>query len=317
MLTEWILIKLGSFKKIMNLEDFIEQLDINIIYFYEHLLLGPMTAVYSGMKKNPSDEVRKFAYLLIDKYAIQSSSFFFLSKGIIELKKTSDEVKVTGYDLFTCNSTFRTILETYTTFHNIFMESKSKDEEEFRFLLWKIDGLLDKQNLNIKPEDFEEAQSVLDKDAAILSDTRERLEQNNFYKSLPFNESKKLYKPGHNRVNWRFIIRDNLTIVPLKITELISHSCKMRSFTNLYKYTSMHTHTGYLSIEHFIATRGIHISERQVKPSIKLASFLTCLLIMDMHNLDERGKEEFHKLDLGMQNIIVGISDSIRHSNYS
>lgn len=70
MLTEWILIKLGSFKKIMNLEDFIEQLDINIIYFYEHLLLGPMTAVYSGMKKNPSDEVRKFAYLLIDKYAI-------------------------------------------------------------------------------------------------------------------------------------------------------------------------------------------------------------------------------------------------------
>jgi hypothetical protein len=72
-----------------------------------------MTAVYSGMKKNIPNEVRKFAHLLIDKYAIQSSSFFFLSKGIIELKKSNEEIKVTGYDLFTCNSTFRAIIETY------------------------------------------------------------------------------------------------------------------------------------------------------------------------------------------------------------
>jgi len=65
----------------MSLEDFIEKLDTNIVYFYEHLLLGPMTAVYSGMKKNTPNEVRKFAHLLIDKYAIQSSSFFFCQKG--------------------------------------------------------------------------------------------------------------------------------------------------------------------------------------------------------------------------------------------
>jgi len=195
------------------------------------------------------------------------------------------------------------------------MESKTKEEEEFRFLLWKIDGLLDKQKLNIKPEDFEEAQSLLDKDKAILMDTRERLEQNSFHKSLPFKESKKLYNPEHNRVNWRFIIENDITIVPLKITELIAYSCKMRSFTNYYKYTTMHSHSGYLSIEHFINTRGIPISEKQIKPSIRLASFLTCLLITDMYSLDDNGKDEFHKLDPGMQNIIMGISNMVKNTN--
>ncbi|MBB6004365.1 hypothetical protein HNP25_003028 [Arcicella rosea] len=82
----------------------------NLNDFYEYLLLGPLTAVYSAKRKNETNVVKEFSNLLIDKFAIHSSSFFHLSKGIIELKKSNEKVKMRAFDLFTVNSTLRTMI---------------------------------------------------------------------------------------------------------------------------------------------------------------------------------------------------------------
>lgn len=117
--------------------------------FYEYLLLGPLTSVYSARKKTSLTGFLNYSNLIIDKFAIHSSSFYHLSNGIIEHNKSTESVKMRGYDMFSVNSLFRTMIENYITFNHLFVEPKSVEEKEFRFLLWKIDGLVDKSKFSI------------------------------------------------------------------------------------------------------------------------------------------------------------------------
>lgn len=285
----------------------------NLSDFYEYLLLGPFTRVYLAKKEIENTNIKEFSNLLIDKFAIHSSSFFHLSKGIIELKKSNEEIKMTGYDLFTVNSTFRTMMESYATFHNIFVESKSIDEEEFRFLLWKLDGLYDKQKFEIGEDDFHGAKQLLRRDKEILAETILKVENSNFYKLLSALEIERIYKPDKLKTNWRFLIDDKFKITPLNITQLIRHTCRTKTFVNQYRYTSTHTHTNYLSIEHFKQTRGVPISDGYVNPITKLAIFLTCLLISDMTNINENAKAEYQNLPNEVRNYITGITKAIKN----
>ena len=281
--------------------------------FYEFLLLDVLSKIYLAKKQSTTSKIGEFSNLILDKFAIHSASFFHLSNGIIELKKSNEKVKMKGYDLFTVNSTFRSIMESYSTFNNIFVEPKTSDEEEFRFLLWKLDGLYDKRRFIIKENDFPEAREILEKDEIILSETIEQLEQSNFYKILPITEINKVYKPLNSRTNWRFLINEDFKITTLKITELIKHTCRSRAFINNYRYTSTHTHTNYLAIEHFQQMRGIPVSEDYVKPIMKLAVHITCLIISDIIQIDKNAKEEFEKYHPEVKKYIIGISTAIKN----
>lgn len=283
------------------------------IDFYEFLQLDVLSNIYKAKKQSNTSKTREFSNLLIDKFAIHSVSFFHLSNGIIELKKSNEKVKASGYDLFTVNSTFRAIMESYATFNNIFVESKTIEEEEFRFLLWKLDGLYEKQKFDFKENDFPEVLQILEKDKIILSETIEQLEQSFFYNKLPLSEINKVYKPLNPRVNWRFLINEDLKITPLKITELIKHTCKTRAFINNYIYATTHTHTNYLAIEHFQKMRGIPVPESYFKPIIKLAVYITCLLISDIIEIDKNAKNEFEKYHEIVKNYIIGISNAIKN----
>ena len=105
--------------------------------FYSVLLFGPLTEIYIARKETHLEEWMEYSNLLIDKFAIHSSTFFHLSSGIIEHKNSSETQRMNGYDLFTVNTTIRSIIETYLAFNHIFVESKTKQEKHFRFLLWK------------------------------------------------------------------------------------------------------------------------------------------------------------------------------------
>jgi hypothetical protein len=286
----------------------------NLLDFYEYLLLGPLTTIYSAKKKTQATELVEFSNLIIDKFAIHSSSFFHLSKGIIELKKSGEKVKMTGYDLFTVNSTFRTMMENYATFNNIFIESKTLEEQRFRFLLWKIDGLFDKQKMDIGESDFEGAKEILEKDKIVLRHTIREFESLPFYRSLDQKQLYKIYKADKEKYNWRFTIDESGIITPLKISDLIKCTCKTRGFINTYRYTSIHTHTNYLAIEHFKQTRGVPISKEYTNPISKLAIYLTCLIISDICSLDENARSEFEVLPNEVKEYIEGIKNAIKKS---
>ena len=146
--------------------------------FYEFLLLDVLSKIYLAKKQSNTSKVGEFSNLLLDKFAIHSASFFHLSNGIIELKKSNEKVRMTGYDLFTVNATFRSIMESYATFNNLFVEPKTANEEEFRFLLWKLDGLYDKQSFDIGENDFPEAKEILEKDLQLQKEKVKNLHLN-------------------------------------------------------------------------------------------------------------------------------------------
>lgn len=288
----------------------------NIYDFYELLLLGPLTVIYTGRKETELKGFLNYSNLIIDKFAIHSSSFFHLSNGIVELKKSNEIVRISGYDLFSVNAVFRTMMETYATFNHLFVEPKSFDEREFRFLLWKIDGLFDKQRFDIKETDFSEAKLIMDNDKKVLIETINEFENCKFHSQLEKDQIEKIYKLDKKKFCWRFLL-DNGIIMPLTITELIKHTCKLRGFINQYRYTSIHTHTNYLAIEHFEQMRGKPISKEYTDPIVKLAIYLTSMIIYDIKNIDINAEKAFRQLPEEIKDYIEGISKAIKSEKYS
>ncbi len=288
-------------------------LEKDLLQTYELFLLSPMIWIYKARLKTKLEGFQNYSNLIIDKFAIHSASFFHLSKGIIETKQSTVENPQRAYDLFTVNAVFRTLMENYATFNHLFVEPKTLEEQEFRFLLWKIDGLVDKQKLDIGIDDFEGVGDILKKDVETLNETIKAFEDCAFFNTIPAKELEKIYKSDKRRYSWRFLISEN-KITPLKISDLIKHTCKTKAFMNMYRYTSIHTHTNYLALEHFKNTRSKPMPEDYTEPITKVAIYLTILMMVDICKIDKHAMAEFEQFPLPIRQYIQGIYDAIKQS---
>lgn len=277
---------------------------------YDYILRGTLTEVYTELKKTSKEGWMSYSSLLIDKFAIHSSSFFHLSSGIIEHRKSGEQVRMNGYDLFTVNTTFRAIMETYATYHHLFVEPSSCEEKEFRFLLWKIDGLTEKSRFIINQDDFGEAKTIIENDKLILNNTISEFESCEFYKSIEGNQLNKIYNPAKKHYRWRFLF-SNEEIIPLSITALITHVFNTRAFVNTYKHSSIHTHSNYYAIEEFETIRGKTLTKEYTDPLTRLAIITTAMLIDDICSMDDNAK--LLVLPIPVIRFIKGISHSVRN----
>jgi len=300
-------------KRKMNSKEIDDILNNKTFEFYEYLLQKPLSIIYSGIEKDKLNTIDKYATLLIDKFAAHSSSFFFLSNGVIEIKKVNNENALFGYDEFTINSIFRTLMETYATFNNLFVEPKTKEEKEFRILLWKLDGLNERFKFDIKSTDFENAQFILNKNKEEFDLFLQKFEQLEFFKNTTRIEINKIYNRTKGKYNWRFLYSNN-EITPLNISRLIEHTCNSRGFINNYRFTSTHAHSTYLAIERFENYRGKIIPDEYVLPQMKLAIFLTCMMIYDICSFNQDAKSKFSTINNEIKEFIIGISKSIKET---
>ncbi|MFS4418310.1 DUF5677 domain-containing protein [Maribacter sp. 2307ULW6-5] len=285
----------------------------NPLAFYEVLLLGPLTEIYTARKETELSEWMEYSTLLIDKFAIHSSSFFHLSNGIIEHKKSGEIKKMNGYDLFTVNTTIRVLIETYVAFNHIFVEPKTNSEKHFRFLLWKLDGLYQEKKYEIELTDYKEIEEVLKERDNQISKTISEIEKSEFINSIPKNYLIKIFDPSKKKSKWRFLIKNNRLRV-LQIIDLIKHCCKTRAFINTYKHSSIHTHSNYPAIEEFRKVKGKVISSEYTDPFTRLAIYLTCLFINDICEIDNNSNQKLNEMELGFKNFIVGISKNIKET---
>lgn len=279
---------------------------------YDVIVRGPFSEIYQARKLTELNEWMEFSTLLLDKFAIHSMSFYHLSKGIVEHKKSGEQIKMRGYDLFTINTTFRALIETYITFNNVFIEPKTEEETKFRFLLWKLDGPYQKQKYDIGYEDFERAKEIVKRDLELIEGTKNQIENSEFYNAYNIREILKIYNPEKKSSNWRFLIK-NEKIRPQKIIDLVKHVCKQRAFVNSYKYTSIHSHSNFPAIAEFKDTRGKLVSEDYSDPIVNVATNMTCLLIIDMCNSDENAKKKFDTFTKEIRDYIQGIVKAIKN----
>uniref|UniRef100_UPI00404B5AF8 DUF5677 domain-containing protein n=1 Tax=Gelidibacter sp. TaxID=2018083 RepID=UPI00404B5AF8 len=280
------------------------------LMFYNMLLLNTLPQIYTVRKNTPVPDWMQYSNLLLDKFAIHSGSFYHLSQGIIEHKKSGEKIKMRGYDLFTVNTTFRAIMETYATFNHIFVEPKSDAEKEFRFLLWKLDGFYQMKKFKINVSDFDGAKEVLEDNSKSIISIIKEIERSSFLSTLKKEQVHKIFNPSKNSCKWRFlIIKGNIKI--LQIIDLIEHTCNTRAFINAYKHSSIHIHSNFPAIEDFKRKRGKTISEEYTDPLTRLAIYLTCLLIYDICKIDTNANRVLQSYPQKFKEFIEGISNAI------
>ena len=139
-----------------------------------------------------------------------------------------------------------------------------------------------------------------------------KIELTNFSRNIPESQLIKIFDRGNRKVNWKYKITDNLKVSPFKIIELVEYTCVTRVFVNLYKYTSTHTYTGFISIEHFEKMRGKQVSDEYVNPLVTNAIILTLFLIKDICTIDTNAEKTFSTFSDKNQKDIIGINKALR-----
>lgn len=265
----------------------------NPLALYETIMLNHFSLIGSAMKHTPHADWNKFGGFLIDKYAIHSASLFHLMEGLIEHTSSSPQEKKMGYDVFSINTLFRSLIETYATFHLLFVYPQTENEKHFRFLLWQLDGLREQQRFRTEKTDFTGAEQLLISNQKKIDDLCREIEQHPYLLSLQGHSRIKLFDPVTRKPNWKFRREGTDQVKILKIIEFVELTCTQRSFINLYQYASMHTHSGYLALENFEKVRGKILSSDSTDPMIRQAILLTFLVIKDMCQIDKKALEQF------------------------
>ncbi len=274
-----------------------------MLSLYKQLLFA-MPKVYLAYK-NDLTSLNEYSSLLIDKFASHSSSFFQISIGFIESVKSTPERKLMGFDIFTFNSTFRAIIETYVTFHGLFVTSKSESEKEARILLWKIEGLSSKMKLDIEDDIISFA-----KDRDNIQLLENEFESSEFFKSFDTKEIGKIYKKGKIH-NWKFLINGNEVkeYGMLKFSKVLTQS---KTIGNLYNLSSMHVHSSYYAIEQFKNIRGKLIDDKYIDSYVCQAMYLTACLIIDMRDSSVECRNAYDLIDAETQWVIQTTYDTLR-----
>lgn len=271
-----------------------------------------MKNIYTARLETPRPEWMDYSNLLLDKFAIHSLSFYHLSQGIVERKIDDTLKRAKGYDLFSVNALFRVLIETYVAFNWIFVNPPTNEEKEFRFLLWKLDGLFEKRKFDLTEEIKQEVAEILKQDEAEKKTTLDQLTQNSFYQALPSTQAERVFNAAKHKALWKYEWQPGNELRPLKITELIQMVCRTDAFLNLYRYSSLYTHSNFGSVETFRQMRGKPVSDAYAQPLIMQAIFLTALVIEDMCMTDHLAAGAFTQQEPYFQRFVTQICARIK-----
>ncbi|HMX00844.1 MAG TPA: DUF5677 domain-containing protein [Cyclobacteriaceae bacterium] len=277
----------------------------------EELLLLHLIKVYEARKTSKREGLDKYSDLLIDKFAIHAGTLFHLLNGLIEAKGSSENAKKMAIDVFTINSLLRVLMETYVTFHHLFVHPQNPDEKEFKLLLWKLEGHFEKKKFRILEGDFQDAASVLNEDDIEIASIAATIENHLFRSELTSSEFSRIFGLKEKKAVWRFLHKNGRARI-LKIIDLVEYTCPTRAFFNLYRYASMHTHSGYVSIEHFEKMRGQLLSDSYINNFPRMAAVLTIFLIVDLATIDVNARKAFDDFSEVDKRDFNGIHHSFR-----
>jgi hypothetical protein len=135
------------------------------------------------------------------------------------------------YDFASSAILARTAMETYLTFYFIFIAPTSDDERHFRFQVWRLGGLLDRQRFTPTSE---EGRERLKQEALQIEHLRNQIQDNPAYAQLPAKRQEDARKG-----KWKF----GNSWVDLAVVA----GSSQRYFVSLYAYLSSYAHSGYLS----------------------------------------------------------------------
>jgi hypothetical protein len=181
-------------------------------------------------------------------------------------------------DVSSINVLGRAALETFLVFHHVFVSPTSEEEKDFRYISWKLAGLLERQTL---PAQSPKGKAMLLEEAQLIAPLQGKLSANQHFKALKPGQQKELLKKG----KWR--------LPPWKKMALTAGLSCTHAET-FYSYLCEYAHAGNLSV--------LQIRDAQTAQSQRTLCAATIgVLIISMANMIKSYCTVFPKSELSLQ----------------
>lgn len=164
------------------------------------------------------------------KFFVHAASLLYLSRSTI-----LSEVGAGFFDSASINVIGRAAMETFLTFHHIFIAPASDEDRNLRYLTWQLSGLLERQSYTIKSL---EGTKKLGEELDYINSLKDQIKKNQSFKELDARLEKKILK-GKWRLDksWKDIG--------------ISAGFSKRNSKEFYSYLCEYAHSGNLSVLQF------------------------------------------------------------------
>jgi len=194
------------------------------------LLLDLLYQVIEENKGSPAGQDGRFleAEGLALKLFLHSASAFYLSRGTTI--KDFPSLKINFFDPASIHVLTRAILETFLTFHYIFVAPKTDQIRDFRYWAWQLGGFCQRQKFPVHSPEGKKKQKEEKQD---IKQLRSNLASNPIFQSLKEKQQNKILSGRWRQKSWRDIALD------AGFNEL--HA------STVYSYLCEYAHSGSLS----------------------------------------------------------------------
>ncbi len=161
------------------------------------------------------------------KFFGHASSALYLYQGTV-----LPDVGIDFIDSASINVLGRAALETFLVFHYLFVAPKAETERDFRYMSWRLAGLIERQTF---PVQSPKGKEMLGKESELMGPLREELKNNDHFRILSQSQQKDLLLKGKWRQShWKDIA----------LSAGLSHT-HAKAF---YHYLCGYAHAGNLSV---------------------------------------------------------------------
>ena len=166
---------------------------------------------------------------LATKFFLHAASVLYLSRETNISNFPSAPLKF--LDPASIDVLARAALETFLTFHYVFVEPKTDEGKNYSYWVWKAAGLAERQTL---PVSSEENRQKLVEEQKEISSLYSKLRLNSTYQQLTERQKKRVLKGEWRLLSWRKIAEN------ANLAEILS--------SDMYRHLSGYSHSSYLSV---------------------------------------------------------------------
>lgn len=294
-----------------------KELNQELIRYY--FFIKTFEKIIEGIETEMKDSTQWFLFCskIGKKFLLHLKSFIFsVNQDLLNIEIDGINIS-TELDISVLYTNLRLQIDTYSTFHHIFIHDGDWAEKIIRFRLWEMDALISRQKFSKNKIDSQRAK--LESERKQLTEIYGIINTFDFYKNLNQKEKNKLIKITNAKfvyANWKFD-KSLLTEKKSKYswTELaLNTGIKPEIYSDMHDFTSMHVHSNYISIlQNEQITKEDRHETRMV--NLRLSCYLTCLYIDDLCDRFQPAVKVAKELTENESEVIKGFINSGRLKN--
>ena len=274
---------------ILSTEEYLSQLDESnvILFFKEHIenlchtvfkLIHQLRS-YCKYNQKTVSESDCIAQCMLQMGLLRTKSILNLLKGQSLLENSNLLIQ----DIPSILSVLRSYYELCFTFHNIFITQQSDAEREIVLSIWEIRGFQNRQGLNNVPEEYKEKEA---KEKNEIENLKNKVSVLLLQLKVPDNvikDCKKILDYKGTSLKGYYFVKSNGEITGIKgihVDNGINQIICDDDAKNLYRITSSHIHSSFLSVLQFGQMFNDNINS-YVKTIIKSTYILLATILYD------------------------------------